>query len=415
MKKAPSFHLQFPRLVSLEKRLTGPAELSVDQIKILEKKLITSIQEISSSLEKDDPNPPQINEFSNVPPINIANENVKNDENPEKAVEKPEITVEKAEIMVENAEKTEHVIEKSNEINEKSSFQEKNDQNPRMMVENQKEKKNQSMPNTAENMKRMAKQSIPKRKIEDGSKQACLDEYFLEKPINENSTGIGLSNLKPKVPKTPKDFSKSPISSPMPFQSVMNPEYEKEIKVLREKLTEKDRETKEKERALVRLNEEKARYKEIHENFIEDFLSYKNQVQKLLSNYLLECERYKKNEIKTHLSSQRHRLGEYISQRNGSKFEDIWVDGYELRNLKEMISKIAADKEQLKNRKKGMKKGGNVDEASLMLEKETISHQIKLLTNVKINESHILIDFFNKMLGRGSPEGKAGEAKRGDF
>ena len=386
MRKTPSFHLQFPRLVSLEKRLTGPAELSVDQIKILEKKLITSIQEISSSLEKEDPNPPQINEFSNVP-INMVNENVKNDENPEKAVEKPEITVEKAEIMVENAEKTENIIEKSNEINEKSSFQEKNDQNPRMTFENQKEKKNQNVPsNTSETMKKMAKQSIPKRKLEDGSKQACLDEYFLEKPFNENSTGlIGLSNLKPKPPKTPKDLSKSPISSPMPFQNVMNnPEYEKEMKALRDKLTEKDRETKEKERALVRLNEEKARYKEIHENFIEDFLSYKNQVQKLLSNYLLECERYKKNEIKTHLSSQRHRLGEYISQRNGSKFEDIWVDGYELRNLKEMISKIAADKEQLKNKKKGMKKGNNVDEANFMLEKETISHQVKLLTNVII-------------------------------
>ena len=132
---------------------------------------------------------------------------------------------------------------------------------------------------------------------------------------------------------------------------------------------------------MARLNEEKAKYKEIHENFIEDFLSYKNQVQKLLSNYLLECERYKKNEIKTHLSSQRHRLGEYISQRNGSKFEDIWVDGYELRNLKEMINKIANDKEDLKNKKKGFKKV-NHDDSGLMLEKETVSHQIKLLTNV---------------------------------
>jgi hypothetical protein len=229
----------------------------------------------------------------------------------------------------------------------------------------------------AENIKKIAKQSIPKRKIEDGSKQACLDEYFMEKnPINENSTGF-----KSKPPKTPKDLMKSPISSPMPFQSALNLDYEKEIKTLKEKLTEKDKESREKERSLARLNEEKAKYKEIHENFIEDFLSYKNQVQKLLSNYLLECERYKKNEIKTHLSSQRHRLGEYISQQNGSKFEHILVDGYELRNLKEMINKIANDKEDLKNKKKGFKKV-NHDDSGFMLEKETVSHQIKLLTNV---------------------------------
>jgi len=52
-----------------------------------------------------------------------------------------------------------------------------------------------------------------------------------------------------------------------------------------------------------------------------------------------------------------------------------------LRNLKEKINKIANDKEDLKNKKKGFKKV-NHDDSGLMLEKETVSHQIKLLTNV---------------------------------
>ena len=161
MKKIPSFHLQFPRLFNLEKRIGGQAELSVDQIRILEKKLITSIQEISSSLEKDE-DPIPSNGFSVAPQNPQANEQTS--EIPAKTV---------------------------------------------------------------------------KRKIEDGSKQACLDEYFMEKnPINENSTGF-----KSKPPKTPKDLMKSPISSPMPFQSALNLDYEKEIKTLKEKLTEKDKES----------------------------------------------------------------------------------------------------------------------------------------------------------------------------
>lgn len=80
-------------------------------------------------------------------------------------------------------------------------------------------------------------------------------------------------------------------------------------------ITDKDLDTLERDRELKRLSAEKMKYKEIHETFIENFIFYKTQVQKLLSKYLLECERYKKNETKTHLANQRHRLGEYVSQR----------------------------------------------------------------------------------------------------
>lgn len=377
MKKPAGFYLQFPRLVSLEKRISGPAELSVDQIKILEKKIITSIQEISSSLEKEDVN--QIREITaieqNGPLI------------PEKPIEKPviEFTTDKLESV---PEKTENTMEKVEIQLEKPPEKERmidDMKNELQIIKPQESGLKEKKPfGSAENTKKVSKQSVPKRRVDDGSKQACLDEYFLEKTPNENSMGVG--GLKPKQPpKTPKDPSKSLISSPMPFQAAAQFEYEREIKSLREKLSEKEQEAKEKERTLSRLNEEKAKYKEIHENFIEDFLNYKNQVQKLLSSYLLECERYKKNEIKTHLASQRNRLGEYISQRNGSKFEDIWVDGYEMRNLKEKINNFAKTKVELKNKKKSFKKGKEED-PTVVLEKETISHQIKLLTTVLFSQ-----------------------------
>ena len=266
--------------------------------------------------------------------------------------EKAEFITEKPEILVEKPDELQKLTEVQRENKERKSFME---------------------------AKKTPKSIPSKRKLEDGSKQACLDEYFLEKPqLNENSAGFIVKSItKPsKLPKSPFPVEKLVFKENFPAENAQlrQADLERELRALKEILAEKDRESKEKERILKILSDEKMRYKEIHENFIEDFLGYKNQVQKLLSNYLLECERYKKNEIKTHLSSQRHRLGEYISQRNGSRFEDIWVDGYELRNLKELVSKIAGDKEELKNKKKGLKK----DEK----EKEITSQRIKILTSV---------------------------------
>lgn len=383
--------LGFPRLMDLEKRLSRSSELSVDKIKQLEKKLLISIQELSTSLEKDEAKSskqlPMLKEF----PEERTPASEKPLKKPEFSEEKREISQEKDSFLAPALEFPAKIIVKEEAAASASknsllpvnpanfvSFSENNEQNE------QKDKK-LSVFNNIDN-KKMQKSSIAKRKLEDSTKQACLDEYFIEKPGTSNENSMNLLQ-KPRFLKTKdKEPAKSPVSQGFPMSPVQKPketeEFEKEIRSLMEKLSEKERESKENERLLLRLNNEKVKYKEIHERFIEDFMSYKNQVQKLLSNYLLECERYKKNEIKAHLSSQRHRLGEFISQRNGSRFEDIWVDGYELRNLKENLNKICNDKEELKNKKKGIKKNCVGGEILIQMEKNTISHRIKLLTNV---------------------------------
>lgn len=372
MRKTPPI-LAFPRLMDLEKRLSRSSELSVDKIKQLEKKLLVSIQELSTSLEKDETKstkqPPMLKEFPEETPNNGKN------------AKKPEIPEEKREISQEKGANPDppptKILVKEETSASKVEISEQNEPKDR-----------KSGIFNSFDLKKPQKSSVVKRKLEDSTKQACLDEYFLEKPGNSNENSINLLQ-KPRFAKTKeKEPLKSPISKEFPVSPAQKPketeDYEREIKSLMEKLSEKERESKENERVLSRLNTEKVKYKEIHERFIEDFMSYKNQVQKLLSNYLLECERYKKNEIKAHLSSQRHRLGEFISQRNGARFEDIWVDGYELRNLKENLNKICSDKEELKNRKKGLKKNSfALGPDALQLEKTTISQRIKLLSNVK--------------------------------
>lgn len=45
----------------------------------------------------------------------------------------------------------------------------------------------------------------------------------------------------------------------------------------------------------------------------------------------------KRQENKHYLISQKQRLGEFVSQRVGHKFVDVWVDGFEFRSIKEKL------------------------------------------------------------------------------
>lgn len=72
--------------------------------------------------------------------------------------------------------------------------------------------------------------------------------------------------------------------------------------------------------------------------------------------------------------------------RNGSKFEDIWMDGYELRNLKEKLQYIISDRQEKELKKKALstRKSENLKTESfqIQLDKANLSYQIKLLKTV---------------------------------
>jgi hypothetical protein len=53
-------------------------------------------------------------------------------------------------------------------------------------------------------------------------------------------------------------------------------------------------------------------------------------------------------------------LGEYTVQREGTKMNEIWVDGYELREIKLKLKQIEVVKEDLEKKKKSNK--GKTDE-----------------------------------------------------
>lgn len=54
---------------------------------------------------------------------------------------------------------------------------------------------------------------------------------------------------------------------------------------------------------------------------------------------LLETEALRRREKISNLFLQKQKLGDFIAQREGHKFVDIWIDGHEIKEIKNEIVK----------------------------------------------------------------------------
>ena len=70
-------------------------------------------------------------------------------------------------------------------------------------------------------------------------------------------------------------------------------------------------------------------------------------------DYVIKFHKMKRNEMRQRVSNNKIRLGEYIPDKKG---KDIWIDGTEIREIKEKIENINKEKEELEKLKKQSKK-----------------------------------------------------------
>ena len=105
---------------------------------------------------------------------------------------------------------------------------------------------------------------------------------------------------------------------------------------------------KDRERDQIKAENERTQMK-------EQIDAYKGRVEKTCAKFVIEIETFRRNERKAFLSRQRQRLGEYVSQREGSKFVDVWSDGYEMRQVKEKLENLIKEREELEKQSKTLK------------------------------------------------------------
>ena len=92
----------------------------------------------------------------------------------------------------------------------------------------------------------------------------------------------------------------------------------------------------------------------------EAMLLFKNKMKIEMLETVIKLHRMKRNEMRLRVSNNKIRLGQYIVQKKGS---DFWVDGTEIREVKEKIENIVKEKDELEKCKKFQMKKTNKEYA----------------------------------------------------
>lgn len=83
--------------------------------------------------------------------------------------------------------------------------------------------------------------------------------------------------------------------------------------------------------------------------------SYKEKVMSQCSKLVLDVERYQRQERKSYVTQQKNRVGENFTVREGTKSRECWMDGWEMKRVKDRLEEIKNEKEELEKHKKGLK------------------------------------------------------------
>lgn len=89
----------------------------------------------------------------------------------------------------------------------------------------------------------------------------------------------------------------------------------------------------------------------------EDQLTdYKAKTREVVSRMVVELEEQKRAEKRRFINSEKWRVGEYITYRDGAHLKDTWENGFEIRELKAKLQEITDQKEEVEALKKKLKK-----------------------------------------------------------
>ena len=83
---------------------------------------------------------------------------------------------------------------------------------------------------------------------------------------------------------------------------------------------------------------------------------FKEKSKELFSQMIVEMEEMKRAEKKKFIVEEKLRLGEFMTYRDGAHLKEVWINGMEIRMLKEELQKTVEQKEQIENLKKKMKR-----------------------------------------------------------
>jgi tousled-like kinase len=120
----------------------------------------------------------------------------------------------------------------------------------------------------------------------------------------------------------------------------------------------------------------------------DQLAAFKGQIRSRLLDTMLENHRLKRNELRGKLATNKIRLGEYVTCREAGKTQELWVDGSEIRQVREKLDAINNQKEELEKHKKNIKprKGEDDLDAEANERRNSILCQVMMLSK---EEAHL--------------------------
>ena len=96
----------------------------------------------------------------------------------------------------------------------------------------------------------------------------------------------------------------------------------------------------------------------------------------MVINYSIENHLHQRNETRARIAANRIRLGEYIINKEGGKMTESWIDGNEIRGIKERLDNIAKRRDDLDKEKRNLKPRVEADIEKM----DVIACQLLMLT-----------------------------------
>lgn len=106
-----------------------------------------------------------------------------------------------------------------------------------------------------------------------------------------------------------------------------------------------------------------------------------------MRGFVVENEALKRQLLKMQLGQQRQRLGEMMVSREGTKFNEVWVDGHEMSGVRRRLREVEKEAEAWREEQKKKKSVGKGDDAVgvqvklnlLGREEEALKRQLEVL------------------------------------
>jgi tousled-like kinase len=89
---------------------------------------------------------------------------------------------------------------------------------------------------------------------------------------------------------------------------------------------------------------------------VEAVISQRDRMRNSLHLSLVECARAQRADARRKSAASTERLGRVVTERSGTKFTEVWEDGLALRELRERLHRIQAERELLERKRRDLVK-----------------------------------------------------------